>query len=417
MRWSTILGLLLCMTASLPAQGKRKTEDGKPPEVDPYTDGDAERVREAGYVSIGRPLRLTLEQRSSLIEEVLGREWMLWAETEHFRIGSCLLSRYPPRGERDKVDRFQEEIARLRDKGLDIPRKVGEVDPWLTLHLFAQRLEDAYARFEDWMGVTERTFPPPPAEPPEIPVDRNTLGPYLGAQGKFVVLLFEQKADVARYASRFGKRQSDTSLRNYDSDEDTHIFATSRQPYTLSGAKEDSWFQCHVTGSMVRVFLSAFRGFRYNMPLWLTEGLAHYTTRKIDPTYFSPTVAEGQDADSRSDPEWEKKVYARVKHDYYPSSADLMVKGDPREFEFADHLMSWSRIDFLFQRKGAQPGRYMFQMKNVPSRTSITMAEVCANQESALEAGFGLDYAALDREWAAWVAREYHPRRLAKRKR
>lgn len=400
-----IPGSLIVAAAASFARG-----DEAPPPVDPYTGQQPERLAAAGYVSVGRPLRLTRQQRSEAIEEVLGLEWMLWAETEHFRLGSALSARVPLRGDRAATARREAEWKALRDRGLDLPRKVAEIDPWLNLHLFALRLEAIYSEFEQWMGVTEQTFPAASGPTADATLDRTTLGPYLGAHGKFVVLLFENKADVARYAVRFAGAQHENSYRYLVPDEDVHVFVTAREPYSVS-AHESSWFECHVVGSVVRLLTCAYRGYRYQLPLWWTEGLAHHATRRLDPTYFSPTVVEGQEADSRLDANWEDKVYARVKHQYYPTSAELLTKGDPREFAFADHLMAWSRVDFLFQRPGGQPGKYLCRMKSVSWHANLTIEDVCAVQEVALEEGFGLDYETLDEEWAAWVRKAYHPGR------
>lgn len=405
------------LVAVLAAASHGQDRDGKdgPPEVDPYTAGEAVREREAGYCSLGEPLRLAVDQNSKTVEEVLGKKWMLWAETEHFRIGSTLNGRYPPRGDRAAAEVLEDELDRLRARGLKLPRKVKEIDPWLHLHLHAMRLEELYAEVERTLGVEEGTFPPPPDGPPELPLDRSQPGPYLGAYGKFVVVLFEEEADLARYNARFAGVQQTSSYRFLSAEDDVNLFAAAREPYSTSG-KEARWFHCHVVGSALRMLICGYRGYRYNLPLWWLEGWAHWKTRRLDPTYFSPTVAAGQEADTRKDSEWEDKVYGRVKNDYYPKARELMGKLDPRDFQFADHLMAWSRVDYLLSLEDGRPGVYMDQMKALSWESGRNPDSVRETQDRALQEAWGLDPETFDQDWAEWVLETYHPRKRKSRR-
>jgi len=411
----TVAALVLVAVLAVVGHGQARDEKDGPPEVDPYTGGEDARVRQAGYRSLGKQLRLTHEQRSKTIEEALGKKWMLWAETDHFKIGSVLTARYPPRGDRAAAKSLDPEFDRLRARGLDLPRRVREIDPWLQLHLYAMRLEELYDEVEQTLGVAAGTFPTPPERAPSLPLDRSSPGPFLGSHGKFVVVLFEEKADLARYNARFAGVQVTTSYRFLSVDDDVNLFASAREPYSTS-MKEASLFHCHVVGNALRMLICAYRGYRYNIPLWWLEGWAHWKTRRMDPTYFSPTVAAGQEADARKDSEWEDKVYGRVKNDYYPKAQDLLVKLDPREFKFADHLMSWSRVDYLLSQKGGKPGVYMEQIKALAREAGRDPEQIRAAQDRALKDAWGVEMESFDETWAEWVLENYHPRKRKSRR-
>ena len=411
--WRLSSGGLLAfvLLAGLAAAQRDDDEDdeNKPPEEDPYTEFDEDLVRELGYDNLGGPFLITRSHNTESVEETLGRKWMLWAETEHFQIGSTLGSRFPPRGDRELAKRFDAELDRLRDRGLKLPRKVKDVDAWLHLHLFAQRLEDTYDEFERIFGVTPDSFPPAPERQPDT-VDRSVPGPYLGSHHKYIVLLFEEKSDLARYLARYTGQQRKTSFRYLFQEDDANLFITAREVYAIS-KDEFSHFHCHVVGNVFRLLVSGYRGFRYNVPPWFLEGLAHWTTRRLDPTFFSPTVPDGQDADYRRDPEWEDKVYARVKNDYWPKSSELMTIAEPGDMKFADHLMSWSRMDFLLSRESGKPGLYLDRVKSLPWRADLSFDDVREAQERGMEEAWGLDYDTLDAEWAEWVKKAYRPGR------
>jgi hypothetical protein len=378
--------------------------DGKDEEIpgpDPYTREKPAAMKKAGYEAFG-PLDITPTHTTADVIKLLGVEWMLWVETEHFRVGSTLNKRPVVRSDKESTERFDDELARLRKK-IRIPRRLKELDEWLLLHLYAQRLEELYADLSDRFGVTEDTFPAPGDEEA---IERTGLGPYMGNKEKFIVLLFEQKGNLARYLGRYMNAHRDTAYRGKYPDSENLVVATSRQDFG-SYPDEDTAFFCHVTSAMVHVLTDGFRGYRYLLPMWWTEGLKHWYVRRIDPTKFLPTTAEGQKYDYRRDHEWEKKVYARIKNDYYRSAREILAITDPREMDFADHMMTWSRVDYLLTLGGEKTGVFMDVMNRLTWASANDKEKMLVQQEKALKEAWGLDPETLDERWTAWVLKNY----------
>ncbi|MFH1999341.1 MAG: hypothetical protein ABIK28_06655 [Planctomycetota bacterium] len=233
----------------------------------------------------------------------------------------------------------------------------------------------------------ESTFPLPGDEDK---IQRTNLGPYFGCKGKFIVLLFEQEANVARYLASYMDNYSKKVYRYKIRTDDCLLLACNRDTFS-SYEDEDCVFFCHVTSNMVRNLVSAYRGYKYNLPLWWMEGLTHWYCRKIDPEFYSPMNMADQKMDVRKDSEWEKKVYARVKNDYFRPAGEIIVINDPREMDFADHMMAWSRVDYLLSLGSEKAGKFMWIINELPYDDRNTFEDVLKSQEKAMKEAWDLD--------------------------
>lgn len=398
--------ILVCLWFGPAVCGFAKDKDDDPGE-DPYTkNGDVALMQAAGYERFG-PFPVTYNHTTDHVEKVIGAKWMLWVETKHFKIG-CKLGEVPVcRNRKDSYKRLNKELARLRGKLPSIKKKVSKLDEWLTLHLYAQRLEELYEDFCERFGVTESTFPVPGDEDK---IQRTNLGPYLGCKGKFVVVLLEQEADVARYLASYMEDYRKKVFCYKVRVDDCLLFAGNRDAFA-SYQDEDCAFFCHVTTNMVRNMTRAYRGYKYNLPLWWSEGLVHWYSRRIDPEFYSPINMAEQKMDTRKDYKWEKKVLARVKNDYFRPAEELLKIDDPREMEHADHMMSWSRVDYLLSLGPEKVGKFMWTINELPWSNSVTFEDVLRSQDKALKEAWGLDAISLDEQWAEWVLKEYKKKR------
>src|SRR5262245_14144841 len=151
--------------------------------VDPYTRGEEAALAKLGYVQYG-PFVLYDQVRTEQVEEALGQVAFLWLETAHFKIGSNLRT-YKQVGDVREDDKLEAELKRLKKRlpyFAQLPRN--KLDPWVRLHLFAQRLEEQYAEFQQRFGLSDG----PAAARGKDGFEPGT-GPYLGMDQKHVVLL------------------------------------------------------------------------------------------------------------------------------------------------------------------------------------------------------------------------------------
>ncbi|MDG2143408.1 MAG: hypothetical protein P8N31_07630, partial [Planctomycetota bacterium] len=165
------------------AQKKGKEDMEQFEDVCPYTKGDRELEKKLGYERMGFVTWRDGED-STIIQENMGAIPMLWVETEHFKIGSSLGTFKIDNNKAQKA-RIKEEIARLKKKlgKFKAPKK--SLDPYLRLHVYAQRAEDIYAQFVEDFGI----------KPENMPENAQ----FLGHENKFLLLLCQRKSEYGRY--------------------------------------------------------------------------------------------------------------------------------------------------------------------------------------------------------------------------
>ena len=392
---------LCSLLAPLALGGEDKTAIERPPEVDPYTEGDRARMDAAGIVSFG-PFLWAEDQTTVTIEELLGGIPILWAETAHFRLGSTL-AEYEPGSDRAEKDLRKAELARLREKLPAVPKRVRKLDPWLRLHLYAQRLEELYADFQEHMGVTDADFA------------GLTLGgemgdgPYLGQPEKFTVLLFERASSWGRYAQRYLRVSGDMPRRHNFTRRGTLFYGTSRELY-YGTYDHDLALYCAVTFGVAQNLLDGLCAFGHETPLWLSVGTGHWYSRRVDERWSS---APGDPGSVRLDPDecrWEPKVRALVEKDYFVDADELFGWRASSEMNAMDNRFAWSRVDFLMRREGGAGPYYMAFAKPFPlRRRPVPFERVRERQEQALSA-IDLTLDGFDQAWVKWVKRRYKRR-------
>lgn len=391
----TPVAALLALALPLPAQGGRDAF----PEVDPYTEGDPETLEEAGYVSLG-PFRWAGDHGTKTIETTLGGVPLIWIETEHFRLGSSLDA--TPLGS-DRVERkkVREELARLRERLPGVDRKARELDPWLQLHLYAQRLEELYARFRESFGIEEEG-PPLPAPPPGAPGS----GPYLGMRDKFAVLLLEKKSSLARYTAAFCGDSWETSYRYYFPATDTLFFGFSRESLE-GGYLSDTGIHWAVVYGVAQNLLAGYGGYTHEPPMWWRSGGGRWFARPIDERILLYTAPPGAHLRTDEDAEWEEKVAARVEHRYFPPTREMIAWQDVAELSFADHMILWSRVDYLMRGGDEVPRRLIDALCRAQPWSGSWQEALERRFAEAIPRATGLELDAFDDAWCEWVEKEY----------
>ena len=410
-----LVGLLSTLVAAQHGPGDAEL----PPDADakwredPYTRHDPEAMETAGYVSLGR-MDWGDDHDTRGIEQVLGAVQVLWVETAHFRIGSSLPELKITKEEKVKL---QEELKRLKKRVPRVKDRTRVLDRWLRLHLYAQRLEELYAEFSELLGVTDTDFPADAAtaaaRDPAQPFMGN--GPYLGRPDKFAVLLLEKKSSLGRYSKRYGQGQptdgsSPLSLGFHG--RGSLGFVTTAE-FFRGRFEADAALHGHLFWNVTNMLLNGFKDYYHTTPRWLAEGLGHCFAREVAEDF--PTFSQINEPMSivLEEDDWGAKVRSRVRVDFYPPAKELMrwKRGVP--LEFANHLMMWSRVDYLRQAEPEGFRRFVHALKApipVEPGRSPTLEEIFERQEIALKEALGYDAAGFDKAWAKWVLKNYNKR-------
>ena len=398
------------IAALAPAAAAQHSRDEKaaaplPPLPDPYTKHDDEAIERAGYVALGpRPLTFGDDHDTRAIDELLAPTRILWAETAHFKVGTAL-NAYPlGRDERERK-KLQEEFERLAQKLPNLkPKSVRQLDPWLRLHLTAQRLEDLYQDFLQRIGKADSDFPTGSGQTPGGRYFGE--GPYLGQPGKFLVLVLTKKSDLGRYFGRYLKTSTDTPRSANFSGCGSLLFATALESAGAS-LQSDSALHGHLAFSVAKNLVDGYQFFAFLPPIWWKEGLAHWYGRRVDPRFDNFTGLSGLPNPNR-EWDWAPKVRGRVKFGHFIEADKVMRLQDYTQLTFADHMALWSRVDFLMSQGDARVALFMERLKARPEATAVLSAEdVQRQQEAALREAYGYDAAAFDEAWTRWVLETY----------
>lgn len=395
--------LLLVLGGPVVAQGEVKPF----PKVDPYTKDDPGAKEKAGYASFG-PFRFGDDHTTTQIETTLGGIPLIWVETEHFKLGSGL-PEYALTGDAAENKKLKAELERLAQRLPDVKVKVKKLDPWLRLHLFAQRLEDLYGQFLTRFRLEESAFPTTSPDPSKRSVGAYMgEGRYLGMPAKFTVLLFEKKSTVGRYASVYLGKQLGAPTRWVFSTIGSFLFL-SAQEFLEGEYQNDTAFHCDVVSGVVQNLAAGFRGYRVVLPFAVSEGIAHWFSREIDPRYHIFSGLDLTKVRMKDESNWAPSVRARVDHKVFISTADMLAWNDADALEWADHLILWSRMDYLMAREDGAAGSLLRLLKEPPSSKSGQLGpeQTVERARQAFQSLAGGDLAKFDAEWSEWVLKTY----------
>lgn len=378
------------------AQGGREER----PDVDPYTKGEPKAMAALGESSFG-PFQWNGQARTELVEDALGGVPILWVETEHFRIGSTLEGiGMPPRREDKKA--LREELAELAGRLKAIPKKPKRLDPWLRLHLFAARLERLYADFEARFGLKDEEFPSEAGAEPFL-----GRGKYLGLETRYRVFLFQKGSSLARYTQLYCGAGNENSFRFYDQKLGGFFFGIANDALEGDYAS-DRGLTYAVYFGVAQCLMDGFRGYDHRAPLWVEQGIPRWFARAYEPRFLHYTAKPGEAVRrDEKDARWPQKVRARVEHEIYPSMEELYGWTSRDQMGLTEHVMAWSRVDYLLAL-GPETARKFLMAVEKPVPWGGKRDEKIAQQgREAIPAATGMDLAAFDAAWAAWVVETY----------
>jgi hypothetical protein len=274
----------------------------------------------AGYLSFG-PFRVAKDLKTTDIEETLGKIPVLWVETAHFKLGSTLKT-YKFQGDQKENERLKDELGRLKSRFDKFTPPRGKLDPWLRLHLFALRLEDLYADFQQRFALQD-------------------AGPLLGMELKYTVLLLEKESGLVRFSRRYLSQEPKTFVR-WQLPEARCSCASRRRACATTAILLESAYECFVTGELVHSLVDGYRqlvdGRAVLVPL-RPRALLHAPDRRG----AGPSPRSARRASS-----------ATTRGSGSPRIARLVANGFVKPWE---DMFAWQKWDDLKARATCWPGR------------------------------------------------------------
>ena len=374
--------------------GRAETPDNTPSEC-PYCAGDAERMARAGIRSHGG-FQFAAGDTNS-VDAFLGTSDVRWIETEHFEIGLALGTYKLRQKEKKKV---RAELTELQKVLPEINPKAKTLDPWLRVHLYAQRLEQFWERFLEVLGVRAQDFPAG-AGAWVIGTPYMGEGPYVGQKGKFELLALPSEAvHVDFLRDQFGLSIRRTQRWNIP-DRDTLITVM----HTGEGElRNDQALHNHVVFNATINMLDGYKHYSYETPIWLREGLAHYLEREISPDFNSFDSAEGGVAETTRKSDWEPPVRRMIQGGDAPRLAEMINLKSYAELELKHHYATWSMTAFMVEAHGegyaCLTGGLHGRKNDKGFADGSNMRDV---HRKLFHECFGMTYPEFDAAWSAWA--------------
>ncbi|HUR28175.1 MAG TPA: hypothetical protein VM509_08305 [Planctomycetota bacterium] len=368
--------------------------------TDPYTKGNPEILKQAGYVSLA-PFTFADGIQPIDMVEVLGGIDLLWAETAHFKICSSLKT-YKSKADQLENDAIDKDIALLTKKIPACRNSRGStVDPWLRLHIYALRLERLYGDFCEHTGFSDADFAPGGSK------KGMGSGPYLGQKQKFTVLLAEKSSTLGRFTRQYVKKE-ETHVQRSELSGGTVFLGISAESLREGGVELDSALHCAIAASQISNLLSGLRDNGWVVPLWLEIGMGHWFSRRIDErfTYYADGTSRNGSDDKYI---WKPRVRALVENKFPYSWDDMLATLEWSKFTPHAHILSWSRIDWMMQqgppamRKFLEPLTARLSVESDVERAKAQLERA----KAGLQAGFGKTPEECEVAWRAWVKKTY----------
>lgn len=358
----------------------------------PYCKNDPELLAAAGLVSHG-PIELGPEGSENFAETFPASQW-LFLESKHLRWASSLSSESVKTKDRE---RLEGELDRLRALFPEIPKKVKRLDPYLRIHLLAQRGEDFYARFQKLLGVTDADFP-----------ERRTVegpymgdGLYLGERGKFEVMVHVSRATHKMFTSKYmGVAVTDSLRWHFD---DAHKVIASI-PAVDSDIRYDRFLHPHLVHNLAHNFLCAYKHWSYDPPIWLDEGLAHAMEQEIHHEFHTLDGEEGSMSDNKGPGDWDKELAKLERRGKLTTFAKLMRIQAFGELSLDDHVSAYGLVRFLIDEKPEEFAAFIGALKGLLDETGRPDgSDLLGVQRAQLKEIFGWTAAQLDAAWIEWI--------------
>lgn len=320
----------------------------------------------------------------------------VWIETPHFRVGAALEEWKVPESERKA---YRAELTELEKKFPEINPRRPRLDRWLRAHLLAERCEEAYREFQELVGRDEAYFQD---------AERNRMlgiGPYLGMHDKYEVMIFELRGPYREFMSTAWGRTSSKPQRWNNVQRKCLWFGMTTEEDSV---RHDQHLHNFVRHNLAINMLNGYEFYSYDLPVWIKEGLAHWFRLRNDTRFHMYDSVEGAFQAPRNVDDWAPEVRKLVKGDEAASFAELLRRMSFAELSFDDHLVIWSKIDFLVQQG---PDKFAGFITDLKSRRNEDGSPDSSNldgaQREAMLENFGWSLPRAEEEWREWVLQNY----------
>ena len=328
--------------------------------------------------------------------EMSSSDWV-FIETTNLRWALSLRSQPLKRADQKRLEPY---FQRMREAGIELPKKVKKLDPELAVHLYAMRGEDLFERF---LEIIQH-------EPEDFPDKRQDSGPYmgngryLGEADKFEVYIHQTRFTHEQFTKKHMGTTVTGSLRWHF--QDPHKMVASC-PAEDSDLRADQWLWPYVAHNLSHLFLGAYKHFSFQPPVWLDEGLALALEREAEPTSITTEGEEGTLNENLGNDDWVKQQRKLLRSDE-PRMAQLLNKNTLGSLTELDIVSCWSRVRFLLDEHPDNLAELLGRVKGqLDSEGYPTRKDMDGLQRRTFKELWGWSFADFDEQWKEWLALQF----------
>ncbi|MFN0241867.1 MAG: DUF1570 domain-containing protein [Planctomycetota bacterium] len=386
------------------ASGARAQKAKKPPPGDPvncpYCHNDPVLLEAAGLVNHGG-FEFGLNDTAK-VDELLTGVQVHWLETKNFKIGLALgIGKI----KFEDKKRYIAELTRLQTMLPDVKPETATLDPWLRVHMFAQRAEDLHARFLDLIAGHDFVFNDGKSQ--SLIGDYRGEGPYLGMKRKYEILFLPNATLQTKFLAAHTGLQTKNSQRWHYVDHGSIGVIC----HTEEGAlRQDLALHGHLAFNLAHNLFDGLLHYSYDTPVWLHEGLAHVFEREIQVDSNSFDSSEGAVPQVSSKSNWKAEVLKILAQGDAPRLAELVSLKSYAELKLDHHFVLWSMVEYLMKTQPEGFGKFLWAMKRCTDAQGVpTGANLPEHQRTQFRECFEMNYAEFDEAWRAWATVNYKP--------
>ena len=168
----------------------------------------------------------------------------------------------------------------------------------------------------------------------------------------------------------------------------------------MSGSDADLHYA--LVNGVTQNLLMALNGFPHTLPAWWQNGVALWFAREREPRVLLFARPAGEFMPPQELADWEVLVRGRVEAEALLGWREMLARPSWLNQAFGENVVLWSRVDYLLRHEGVAP--LLASALHDPSPTP-------PDSVAALGRATGLDLAALDSAWQAWVKETYRKKR------
>ncbi|HJM38782.1 MAG TPA: hypothetical protein QGG59_01570 [Planctomycetota bacterium] len=320
----------------------------------------------------------------------------IWMETKHYRLGGDF-----PKWKIPEVERkiYRAELSELQKKYPKVNPKTRTLDKWHRIHLLANRMERFYSDARASFGCSPLEFLD------EGKNKRRGTGPYLGEKDKYEILVVDERTLYREYMTLNWGLAYVKPQRWNNVDRDCLWFGLSLEQEEI---EHDRKLQNIVIHGLAHNLLDGYMHYSFELPVWLTEGYAHWAERENDPRYTTFCSVEGSLHEGKTLIDWRPEVRKLVRKNEAASFATLIRRASFAEIGWEDHLICWSKMDFLLETKPKEFGVFLTEIVSRRDKQGYPDGSNMDNvQRDGFKKHFGWTLNKAEEKWKEWVLVTY----------